>query len=234
MWRGLYNSGIKTVIAQSSSTHFHCSVAQVQEIQQPRVISKHVWMLLCKGWLMKRHGVLCYRLMFQSTLSSLVIQLTSSTWIWTQGIGSVCHQYGPGTCMWISFLLYKLENCLTHREPENGPCSCGAVEVKVSLCSWPAVWIEIRGGIPRRIPYLSFLFASTSLGKILLFPQWGWKCVWTSGSFPSRLQRPVCQFNHQEKLSVIPADQTAFTFQWLSQTICGIGNIYLATSIPAS
>lgn len=176
---------------------------------------------------MRRHGVLCYRLMFQSTRSSLIIKLTSSTRIWTQGIGSVCHQYGPGTFMWISFLLYKLVNCLTHREPENGPCFCGAVEVKVSLCSWPTVWIEIRREF--LIGYLTSLscLPPRHWGKSFSFPCEAGNVSELQGlSHRGRRGLSVTSQSPGETQCVIPADQTAFTFQWLSQTICGIGNMY--------
>lgn len=82
------------------------------------------------------------------------------------------------------------------------------------------------GGIPRWIPYISFLYASTSLGKILLFPQWGWKYVWTSGSFPSRPQRPVCQFTITRRNSVLslltklPSHFSGFPRRYVESETC--------------
>lgn len=62
-------------------------------------------------------------------------------------------------------LLYKLENCMTHREP--------VVRSRSKFLFAPDQhldWDKGGGGIPCRTPYLSFLFASASLGKVRHFP----------------------------------------------------------------
>lgn len=114
-------------------------------------------MLLCKT--MKRHGVLYYHLTFQSTFSSLTIKMTSLTaelrWI---------VQCGPGISMWISFYCTSLRTVWL-----TGSLWCGRGQSFSLLLT--NIWIEIRGGgIPCRTPYLSFLFASASLGKVRHFP----------------------------------------------------------------
>lgn len=194
MWRGLYNSGIKTVIAQSPSAHFHCSVAQVQEIKQPTVISKHVlnafmqMMTHEKTWsvVLSPH-VPKYTQLFDNKADFINTNLNSGdrfslspvrsrdfhvNFIFTVQAWELSDSQGAGE--WSLFLW------------------CGRGQ-SFSLLLTNGLDRD-KEGIPHRIPYLSFLFASTSLGKILLFPLWGWKCVWTSGSFPSRPQRPVCHF----------------------------------------
>ncbi len=49
---------------------------------------------------------------FQSTFSSFIIKLTSSTVSWAQGNSSVCHQYVPGTFMEILFYCTSLISVL--------------------------------------------------------------------------------------------------------------------------
>lgn len=146
--------------------------------------------------------------MFQSTLSCLIIQLIHEREAELRGTVqfvisavqcefhfTVCDSQGDRQC---SLLLW-----------------CGSGQsFTLPLTN---IWVEIKreGWF---LTSLSCLPPRHCWEKSLTFPQWGWKCVWTSGSFPSRPQteaRPSAH-NQQEKLSVIiPADQTAFTFQWL-------------------
>lgn len=117
--------------------------------------------------------------------------------------------------------LYKLENCLTHREPD-GPLFlwCGRGQ---SLSLPPTnIWMEISGGIPCRTPYLSFLFNASLPGKKKSFTSPPVRLVICQKFrvFPVQAAGACLMIhNHQEKLSVIPADQTAFTFWWLSQSM---------------
>lgn len=120
-------------------------------------------------------------------------------------------------------LLYTLESCMTQGEPDSGPCSSGAVKVKVSPDQH---WDRDKG---------EFLVGHLTSLSCLPPPHW-------EKSFTCPVRLLICLnfrvfpieatearlsiHNHQEKLCVFPNDQTAFTFQWLSQTICGIGNIY--------
>lgn len=118
-------------------------------------------------------------------------------------------------------LLYKLENCMTHREP--------VVRSRSKFLFAPDQhldWDKGGGG-----------FLVGHLTSLSCLPLRHWE---KSVTFPVRLvvclnfrvfhikatEACLSIHNHQEKLSVIPTDQTAFTSQWLSQTIYGLGNFY--------
>lgn len=151
--------------------------------------------------------------MFQSTLSSLITKLTSSTV--TELRGTV--QFVISTVQGLScefILLYQ--NCVTHREPGNGPSACGAVQVKLSSLALTNMWIEIRGSsLWDTLPRFPFCLHYS--------PRW-------ENSFTSQMRlfnlselqgvshrgHRRLSVNHQQKLSVIPTDQTLFTFRWLS------------------
>lgn len=99
--------------------------------------------------------MLYYHLVFQSTqlFDNKADIITVS---WTQGNSSVCAVQGS-----------SCEFRFTVLEPDFGPRSCG--------CRWDQsfkdsnLWVKIKG-IPRWTTCLSFLYASTSPGKVHHFP----------------------------------------------------------------
>lgn len=160
--------------------------------------------------------------MFQSTLSSLTIKLTSLSVSWTQGYSSVCHQYSPETFMWFRFTVKAWE-----------------VYDSQGARLWPLfLWCGLGQSFTLLLTNIWFEIRSDSLWNTLrLFPV----CLNFTGKthhLPgeagrlSELQGLLYQghrglsVNSPGELSVIPTDQTAFTFQWLSQTIHGLENFY--------
>lgn len=97
------------------------------------------------------------------------------------------------------------------REPGYGPCSCGAVKVKVffslrGLCTSPGLG-------PRRVGYLvvQLLISSLffSVGEVPHFPDEEFRLVICLNFrvFPSRPEKSLLLYNHQHNLNVIPADK---------------------------
>lgn len=167
---------------------------------------------------MKRPGASFYHLMFQSTLSSLTIKLTSSTGSWTQGHSSVCHQYGPGTFMWISFHCTNLRTVWLTGSQMLVPVPV----VRSRFLFAPDQRLDgDEGGF--LVGHHTSFSCLPPLGKILHFPgdlsELQGLSHWGHGGLSVNSQSPG-------ETQCYPTDQTAFTFQWLSQTVYGIGNMY--------
>lgn len=90
--------------------------------------------------------------------------------------------------------LYKLENCLTHGEPD-GPLFlwCGRGQSLSLLLT--NIWTEISGEfLVGHLTSPSCLPPPHREKKSLHFPRWGWWSVRTSGCFQSRPQAPVWRY----------------------------------------
>lgn len=182
-------------------------------------------MLLCKT--MKRHGVLYYHLTFQSTLSSLTIKMTSLTaelrWI---------VQCGPGISMWISFYCTSLRTVWLTWSQILDPVPVVRSRSKFLFAPDQHLDRDKGGGFLVTLPL--FLVCLHVTGKCPSLSQWGWWSVWTSGSFISRPQRPVCQFTITRRNSVsspltkLPSHFIGFPRLYV------LGNFYQTTSIAAS
>lgn len=129
MWRGLRNSGIKQVIAQSlsPSAHFHHSVAQMQEVRQPTVISQHIWAFMQKMTHEKKKPWEFYSHTFCSK-----VHIDNEAELWNSWGYCQCR---PGTFMWISFY-------------------CISSEVSFTFCSWIEMKEE-RGELHLHVGHVS-------------------------------------------------------------------------------